>query len=86
MAVNIDISTINTLGRAAQFHRRLAGLSRVELADIAGVGKTVIYDLEKGKETIRLDTLLKILDALNISVSLDSPIMDRLEGDEDAQS
>ena len=86
MAVKIDISTIGALSKATQFHRRLAGLSRVELATIAGVGKTVIYDLEKGKETLRLNTLLKILDALNISVSLDSPAMDNFEGDEDAQS
>lgn len=84
MTVNINISNSKVLGKAAQFHRRLAGLSRVELATIAGVGKTVIYDLEKGKETLRLNTLLKILAALNISVSLDSPAMDSFEGDEDA--
>ncbi len=85
MTVNLTISNSKILGKATQFHRRLAGLSRVELATIAGVGKTVIYDLEKGKETLRLNTLLKILDALNISVSLDSPAMDSFEGDEDAQ-
>jgi len=84
MAVIIGISSIKTIGNAAQFHRRLAGLSRIELADIAGVGKTVIYDLENGKETLRLKTLLKILAALNISLTLDSPLMDRFEGDEDA--
>ena len=50
------------------------------IEDVPGVGKTVIYDLEKGKETLRLNTLLKILDALNISVSLDGPAMDRFEG------
>ncbi len=35
------------------FHRKKSGLSRNQLADLAGVGKTVIYDIEKGKETMR---------------------------------
>ena len=48
-------------------------LSRIDLADIAGVGKTVICDIEKGKQTIRLNTLLKIMMSLDISISLDSP-------------
>ena len=38
------------------FHRKKSGLTRKQLADLAGVGKTVIYDIEKGKETIRFST------------------------------
>jgi len=34
------------------FHRRQSGLSCNQLADICGVGKTDIYDIEKGTETI----------------------------------
>lgn len=60
------------------FHRKRSGLSRNQLADIAGVGKTVIYDIEKGKETIRFSTLLKVLKALNISVTFTSPLMEVL--------
>ncbi len=30
-----------------RLHRRAARLSRIELAELAGVGKTVIYDIEK---------------------------------------
>jgi DNA-binding XRE family transcriptional regulator len=36
------------------FHRKESGLTRNQLTDLAGVGKTVIYDIEKGKETIQL--------------------------------
>ncbi len=43
---------------------------------MAGVGQTVIYEAEHGKTTVRTDTLLKILEALNIRVSLDSPFME----------
>ena len=59
-------------------HRKAAGLSQLQLAELAGVGKTVIFDLEKGKPTIQLDTLLKILDTLNIKVQLTSPFLEQL--------
>lgn len=67
------------IGKCIQFHRKQAGLSRVALAELAGVGKTVIYDVEHGKQSIRLDSLLKIAEALNISVALDSPLMQQYE-------
>jgi transcriptional regulator with XRE-family HTH domain len=86
MAVKIDIESTSNVGKIVQFHRKQAELSRIALADIAGVGKTVVYDIEKGKETVRLKTLIKILDALNVSISLDSPIMTLYEADDDAQS
>ena len=58
------------------FHRRKSGLSRNQLADLAGVGKTVIYDIEKGKETIRFSTLQKVLKVLNIKITFTSPLME----------
>lgn len=85
MPVKIGTETIPKLGPIVQHHRKQAGLSRIDLADIAGVGKTVVYDIEKGKETVRLNTLLKVLGALNISISLDSPLMDRFKAGDDAQ-
>lgn len=61
------------------FHRKRAGLSRNALADLAGVGKTVIYDIEHGKQTVRWSTLLAIFNALNISCEFTSPIMQDYE-------
>jgi transcriptional regulator with XRE-family HTH domain len=60
-------------------HRRLSGLSQLELAKLAGVGKTVIFDIEHGKESVRLDTLKMVLTALNITFVLQSPILRRQE-------
>lgn len=74
MAVRIDDA--EEIGRIAQYHRKRSGLSRVQLADLAGVGKTSIFDLEHGKETIRFDTLLKILKTLNIQIQFDSLLME----------
>ena len=59
-------------------HRRLSGLSQAELAKLADVGKTVVFDLEHGKLSIRYDTLRKILAVLNISIGFDSPLMTRM--------
>jgi len=69
-----------------RLHRKAAKLSRLQLAELSGVGKTVIYDIEKGKETIQLDTLRKILRVLNIKIVLTSPFMDDLTRKEDEKS
>lgn len=71
------------IGRIIHFHRKKAGLSQQELARIAGLGKTVIFDLEKGKLSIRFDTLLKVMDVLNVKINFQSPLMRLLEETKD---
>lgn len=63
------------LGQLIRSHRKKSGLTQYQLAEMVGVGKTVIYDLEKGKATIKLATLLRVLNGLNISVKLESPFI-----------
>jgi len=70
------------LSKIIRQHRKIAGLSQLQLAELAGVGKTVVFDLEKAKETVQLDTLRKILNVLNIKVELTSPIMNQIHFDE----
>lgn len=66
------------LGEVVLFHRKKSGLTRNQLADLAGVGKTVIFEIENGKETIRFSTLQKVLKALNIKITFTSPLMEVL--------
>lgn len=54
--------------------RKKAGLTQRELADLAGVGKTLIFDIEKGRQTVSLTHFLKICRALNIDLTLTPPI------------
>ena len=68
----------HTLSEIVLFHRKKSGLTRKQLADLAGVGKTVIYDIEKGKETVRFSTLQQVLKALNIKVTYTGPLMEVL--------
>ena len=72
------MAQIQDLGEIIRMHRKAARLSRVQLAELAGVGKSVIYDIEKGKESVQLDTLQKILKVLNIKIILTSPLLDNL--------
>jgi y4mF family transcriptional regulator len=71
--------TSKQISKIVVFHRKKSGLTQKQLADIAGVGKTSVFDIEKGKETVRLNTLLKILSALNIKLNLYSPLIHLME-------
>lgn len=67
------------IGKIIRFHRKKSGLSQEDLAKLAGLGKTVIFDIEKGKMTVRLMTLVKILEVLNIKMEFRSPLMSLFE-------
>lgn len=54
--------------------RKEAGLSQIQLAEMADVSRTAIQNIESGKLTIQLDTLLKIFHVLNIKMHLISPL------------
>ena len=77
-----------TLASIIKQHRKAAHLSQLQLSELADVGKTVVFDIEKGKETVKLETLRKILKVLNIKVRLVSPLMnnDQITDDEEGQS
>ncbi len=63
----------NEIAKIVHYYRKQSGLSQQELARLAGVGKTVVFDIEKGKETVQLNTLLKVLDVLNIRMKFETP-------------
>ena len=55
-------------------YRKLAGLSQEALARLAGIGKTSVFDMEKGKPGVRLETLLAVCEVLNISLDVRGPL------------
>jgi y4mF family transcriptional regulator len=65
--------TPSEMGKTIRYFRKQSGLTQQQLAELAGVGKTVLFDIEKGKESVQLNTLLKVLDTLNIKIKLDTP-------------
>lgn len=62
------------LGTFIKEHRKQAGLSQLELANLAGIGKTTVFDIEKNKETVRWNNLNAVLKVLNIEVQFKSPL------------
>jgi len=68
------------------FHRKRSGLSQQQLAELAGVGKNLVYELESGKQSVRFKNLLKVLRVLNIELDFQSPLREAfMKEQEDAQ-
>ena len=64
------------IGKMVRFHRKKARLTQLGLAKFAGVGKTAVFDVEQGKETVKLSTLMKILLVLNVKLTFTGSLMD----------
>ncbi|MCU6480735.1 y4mF family transcriptional regulator [Arthrobacter silviterrae] len=58
------------LGAAVRARRRELELTQIETADLADVSPRVLSDLENGRETVRLDILHAVANALGLSVGL----------------
>ena len=68
---------MNALAEIIKGHRKTARLTQGRLAQLAGVGRTVVWDIENGKESVQWDTLQKIFRVLNITVEWHSPLLQR---------
>jgi y4mF family transcriptional regulator len=65
-----SIQTTVQLGAALRAARKQLGLTQPELALAAGVGVRFIVDLEAGKATLRLENVLRVIDALGGTLQL----------------
>ena len=67
------------IGKMIRFHRKKAKITQLELSKLSGVGKTSVFDIEKGKETVKIETLIAVLKALNIRMKFEGPLMQKFE-------
>ncbi len=65
------IQSPQQLGAVLRAARRQLGLTQPQLALAAGVGVRFIVDLEAGKPTVRLDSVMRVLNALGGVINLD---------------
>lgn len=65
-----SIQTTQHLGVAIRAARKQLALTQPQLALAAGVGVRFIVDLEAGKPTLRLETVLRVIDALGGTVQI----------------
>lgn len=71
------------LGRAIRERRKLLGMTQEELAALAGCGRLLINKLEQGQASPRLASLLDVLEALGLQITLEAG-RNRLEAKIDA--
>lgn len=64
------ITSSSSLGAVLRTARKRLGLTQSDLALAAGVGLRFIVDLERGKPTVRLEQVLRVIDALGGSLTL----------------
>jgi len=65
-----SIRTTQQLGQSLRAARKQLGLTQSQLALAAGVGLRFIVDLEAGKPTLRLETVLRVIEALGGEINL----------------
>lgn len=57
------------LGKALRKHRMAAGLSQEALADLAGIHRTYVGDVERGERNIAIVNMVRLAVALKIPLS-----------------
>jgi transcriptional regulator with XRE-family HTH domain len=65
------IYTAASLGEAIRYYRKQAGLTQAQLAEAAGLQRSYLSELERGKETEQLVRLLRVLRQLGVRMTLD---------------
>ncbi|MDO8776866.1 MAG: helix-turn-helix transcriptional regulator [Burkholderiaceae bacterium] len=69
--VMTPVNTPEALGHAVRAARKQLGLTQPQLALAAGVGVRFIVELEAGKPTVRLENILRVLNALGGSLAVE---------------
>lgn len=64
------VYTPASLGAAIKHYRKQAGLTQAQLAELAGLNRTYLSDLEQGKETEQVRRLLRVLKQLGVRMTL----------------
>lgn len=61
---------VRALGREVRARRETLGLRQAELAELAGCSARFVHTLEVGKDTLRLDKILDVLEVLGFDLQL----------------
>jgi y4mF family transcriptional regulator len=66
--VETILNSPDEIGRLVRSRRQELELTQGEVAAVARTGVRFISELESGKRSVQLDTLLKVLDALGLTL------------------
>lgn len=59
-----------TIGRHVRNRRRANGLTQRELAELAGVGVRLISELERGKPSLQMDAVNRVLKVFGLMLGM----------------
>lgn len=62
--------TAASVGPAIRRYREEAGLTQAQLAEMAGLNRTYLSDLEQGRETEQVRRILRVLKLLGVRATL----------------
>lgn len=66
----VKIRDIQSIGTLVRERRRAQGATQAELAALAGVGPRFVGELERGKGTLEICKVLKVLERLGLVVDI----------------
>jgi HTH-type transcriptional regulator/antitoxin HipB len=70
MAMKRIMRNKNDLGEAIRRTRRSMGLRQIDVAQKASVRQALVSDIENGATTAKLDTVIRVLAALDMDLSI----------------
>jgi HTH-type transcriptional regulator/antitoxin HipB len=66
--LELPIETAGQLGDVIRTRRKALGVTQIELAGLSGVGVRFIAELERGKPTLELGKVLRVLERLGVEI------------------
>ena len=73
------------IASAIRAHRRAQSLTQKQVAKMAKLSTSVVFDIEHGKESVLTKNLFKVLAALDLKIELVSPISRYILDDEEKE-
>jgi y4mF family transcriptional regulator len=64
------VESPDDLGSELRARRRELGITQQRLADVVGVNRRVLGELERGKRTVRLEIAISVARALGLDIAL----------------
>lgn len=71
----VVVHNVRELGALLRVARQRLNMSQTDAAICCGVGRRFYVELENGKETVRMEKVLAVLDALGLNLALGGPGM-----------
>lgn len=62
------VSSARALGRIIRDRRKSLGLTQTAAGNLVGVHQTTLSDVERGKNKVKFDTLMKLLAAMRLEL------------------